>query len=565
MTLIVRRSNALLVALAVLAIAALPQAAGAIPSPSEPLYGAYLAGVHAEATHDYGAADRWLTEAWRADPSARELVARAFIAALADGRFAEAQTLALHEIALTPGDAVARLVLLITEMKAGNAAAALSSAEALPQEGIHRFVRPLALAWTRVATGDFDGAEKALNALDAFEDFAPLTYFQAGLIADVAGHTQKAEANFEKALKATKKINWRLTDVIGNFYLRQGLSAKAHSLYRRFRKENAYSDFAQSLFAHPPQGKPQPIIRSASEGFAEALFDLASVLDAPETRDLALIYTRLSLALSPQSGVAELLLADILSAQDHPRQALDVLAEVPSTSRYSWSARLRIAADLDAAGKKEKAIALLTGMAQAEPTWSSADIELGDIQREAKRYPEAVKAYEEAIGRLKAAGIAVGWSLDYSFGIALDRSGHWQEAEKTLLGALKLKPDQPFVLNYLGYSWIDRGQHLHRGLKLLEKAVALRPGDGYIVDSLGWAHYRLGDYAAAVKYLQKATELVPDDPTINDHLGDAYWRAGRPREARFEWSQALQFGPKKSEIKPIEAKLERGLGPPPGG
>jgi Flp pilus assembly protein TadD len=125
------------------------------------------------------------------------------------------------------------------------------------------------------------------------------------------------------------------------------------------------------------------------------------------------------------------------------------------------------------------------------------------------------------------------------------------------------------VLNYLGYSWIDRGENLERGLKMIEKAVELRPEDGYIVDSLGWAHYRMGDYAGAVGYLEKATELVPEDPTINDHLGDAYWQTGRLVEARYQWRRALQFGPEKNEVKPIEAKLEKGLElpatPPRGG
>ena len=153
------------------------------------------------------------------------------------------------------------------------------------------------------------------------------------------------------------------------------------------------------------------------------------------------------------------------------------------------------------------------------------------------------------------------WSLFYSRGIALERSGQWQRAEADLLHALELKPDQPLVLNYLGYSWIDRGENLERGLKMIEKAVELRPEDGYIVDSLGWAHYRLGDYPSAVQYLEKAIELVPEDPTINDHLGDAYWQSGRPVEARYQWRRALQFGPQDDEIKPIEAKLDGGSVP----
>src|SRR5207248_1826188 len=150
------------------------------------------------------------------------------------------------------------------------------------------------------------------------------------------------------------------------------------------------------------------------------------------------------------------------------------------------------------------------------------------------RFAEAVTAYEEAIRRAAAVGMPERWSLFYDHGVALERSGQWQRAEQDLKHALELKPEQPLVLNYLGYSWIDRGENLDEGLKMIEKAVELRPDDGYIVDSLGWAHYRMGDYAGAVEQLEKAVELVPQDPTINDHLGDAYWQSGRLSETRYQ-------------------------------
>jgi len=223
---------------------------------------------------------------------------------------------------------------------------------------------------------------------------------------------------------------------------------------------------------------------------------------------------------------------------------------------------LRIAANLEMLKRTEEAITQLKEMSAEAPRRAGAVMQLGDLLRAKKRFSEAVEAYDEAMRRLTAAGIPERWSLFYSRGIALERSGQWKPSEADLLHALELKPDQPLVLNYLGYSWIDRGENLDRGLKMIEKAVELRPEDGYIVDSLGWAHYRLGDYSSAVQYLEKAIELVPEDPTINDHLGDAYWQSGRATEARFQWRRALQFGPEANEIKPIEAKLDGGLVPP---
>jgi len=306
------------------------------------------------------------------------------------------------------------------------------------------------------------------------------------------------------------------------------------------------------------------LIGSAEDGLAEALFDLASVVNQPETLDLALLYGRFALELRPHLVLAQLLLADVLSAQNKPELSLAVLDQIPPGSPYSWSARLRVAANLEMLDRTDEAIAKLKEMAAEAPTRAGAEMQLGDLLRSKKRFGEAVDAYDEAIQRFAAAGMSERWALFYSRGIALERSGQWKRAEADLLHALELKTDQPLVLNYLGYSWIDRGENLQRGLKMIEKAVELRPEDGYIVDSLGWAHYRLGEYASAVQYLEKAIELVPEDPTINDHLGDAYWQNGRPVEARYQWRRALQFGPQDDDIKPIQAKLDGGTVPTTG-
>jgi Flp pilus assembly protein TadD len=147
----------------------------------------------------------------------------------------------------------------------------------------------------------------------------------------------------------------------------------------------------------------------------------------------------------------------------------------------------------------------------------------------------------------------------YFRGICNERSKQWPNAEADFKKALQLSPDQPLVLNYLGYSWIDQGVNLDDGMRMIERAVEQRADDGYIVDSLGWAYYRLGNYDEAVKNLEHAVELKPEDPTINDHLGDAYWRAGRVLEARFQWSHARDLNPEPDDLAKIEDKLKSGL------
>jgi Flp pilus assembly protein TadD len=528
------------------------------------LFGTYLAGKHAEEVRDYSAAAAWFDKAVSLDPDAPELISRDFLMTVGAGDFDHARTLAPQELKLDSTDALAELVLIVERLKAGDNAGAIKQAAALPQDGLHRFVGPLALAWTKMAAGDLVGADAAMQQLDKFNGFAPLKDFQLALLYDFAGHANKAEENYNKTLEVTgQQLNWRLTDAIANFYERHGKEKEAKALYQKFIDQNAGSEIAQSVLAARPPGAPKPMVGSASDGLAEALFDLASVLNQAETIDLALVYDRFALALQPNFRLAQLLLSDILTAQDEAEQSLAVLDQIPRNSPYSWSARLRVAANLDALNRTDEAIAQLRDMAAESPKSVSADVQLGDILRNKKRFEEAAVAYDEAIKRAAAEGLPDRWTLFYDRGVSYERSGDWSKAEADLEHALELKPDQPLILNYLGYSWIDKGEKLDQGMKMIEKAVELRPEDGYIVDSLGWAHYRTGDYAGAVQYLERAVELVPDDATINDHLGDAYWRSGRHIEARYQWQRALQFGPEKEDIPPIEGKLAHGLGPAP--
>ena len=221
-------------------------------------------------------------------------------------------------------------------------------------------------------------------------------------------------------------------------------------------------------------------------------------MNQTETIDLALIYDRFALALRAGfpacSAAARRCAVDAERGRAKPRRARADTRDSP----YSWSARLRAAADLDALDRSDEAIAQLKEMAAEAPKTIGADVQLGDILRNKKRFDEAAAAYNEAIERAAAARACPNAGrLFYDRGVSLRaRRRIGSEAEADLEHALELKPDQPLVLNYLGYSWIDKGVKLDQGLKMIEKAVELRPEDGYIVDSLGWAHYRMGDYVA---------------------------------------------------------------------
>ncbi len=276
--------------------------------PAHHLFGQYLAGRHAQQLRDFSVAASRYENAIAADPDAPELISRTFLMEVCVGHFERARALAQKELKLDPGDAVAELVLVVDRLKAGDTAGALKHAAALPTDGVHRFIGPFALAWTRKAAGDLTGADSALQGLDKFNGFQPLKAFQLALLYDFAGKPDKAQQYFDKALGANEQLNWRLTDAIANFYERHGRSADAKALYQRFVQQNTGSDLALSVIALRSSGPPQPTIRSPADGLAEALFDLASVLNQAETIDLALLYDRFALAVRPQFPLAQLLL-----------------------------------------------------------------------------------------------------------------------------------------------------------------------------------------------------------------------------------------------------------------
>jgi tetratricopeptide (TPR) repeat protein len=188
---------------------------------------------------------------------------------------------------------------------------------------------------------------------------------------------------------------------------------------------------------------------------------------------------------------------------------------------------------------------------------------LGNIERGRKKFADCATTYSQGIDILPKTGDKSAdkntWVYYYYRGICEERSKQWAKAEADMRKALDMQPEQPHVLNYLGYSWIDQGINLDEGMKMIKRAVDQRPDDGYIVDSLGWAYYRIGNYEDAVKNLERAIDLKPEDPTINDHLGDAYWRVGRTLEAKFQWAHARDLKPEPEDLPKIEAKIEHGM------
>ncbi|MDW8124164.1 MAG: tetratricopeptide repeat protein [Geminicoccaceae bacterium] len=523
---------------------------------------AYLVGRHALEIGRIEEAARNFERAARADPYNVELRRQAFLLLLASGDFERARQHARELVELETGVDEARLLLAVSEAAAGRFQAAREQLARLGGRGPLGAVAPLLRAWARAGTGDLDAALELLERGGRDDPLGLLRTYHRALVSARAGRTDQARELLAGLVRPEESLPLRPLMALLALDVAAGERERALARLAEHRKRAGDQPALAELEAQIRSGGQiwQPV-RDPAEGMADALLGLAQLLREQRMGAQALAFARLAGFLAPEAGDVWLTVGRIRRDQGDHEAAVEAFRRVGENSLFYLEAQVAMAEALRDQGRAEEATRLLRSLAQSRPERIEPLVTLGDLMRRDERWAEAIEAYTEAIRRLGEPQ-RPHWRLFYVRGIAFERAKRWPEAEADFLRALDLQPDQPFVLNYLGYSWVDQGVNLERAKAMLHRAVELRSQDGYIVDSLGWAYFKLGDYQKAVEYLERAVELEPGDPTINDHLGDAYWRVGRFREARFQWQRALGLGPEKDAIAAINEKLEKGLPEP---
>ncbi|WP_366554833.1 tetratricopeptide repeat protein [Aquibaculum sediminis] len=522
----------------------------------ESIYGSYLAGLVAEGRGDYGAAAEFLVHALSGDPENPALLQQTFMLNAAEGRMDRAYNLAERLLEQGRADAAALLLLAGQALEQDDPARARSLLADQPASGLVEITRPLLDAWLAVAQGKGEEALESLETLERDGGLSALTGLHRVLLLDVLGRDGEALEAAQTMAEVSERLSMRLVWYLGNVLERGGEAAEAEALYEAFAEQNPDNLLVERLRAN--SGEPEPLVADPLRGFAEALFDFASLMAQEQVPIPGLIHARLALHLAPEMEAARILIGEILQYQQRSNAALAVYEDIPEDSPFAWNAGLRMVEELQQLGDNEAAEARLRALAEARPERYEPPYRLGNLLRSQEDFEAAAEAYSEALERV--GGISrQQWVLFYFRGIAHERSEQWDQAEADFLRALELEPDQPYVLNYLAYSWIEQEQNFEEAADMLERAVEREPNDGHIVDSLGWLYYRLGEYENAVEQLERAVELQPLDPVINDHLGDAYWKTGREREAVVQWRRALSLDPEDKDIPAIERKLEDGL------
>ena len=519
--------------------------------------GNYLSALIASADRDTLAAEVYYREALRADPRNPDLLERAFAAALSNGDELSANSLGERLLIRDSNNNLARLAIAVHDIEQGQFATARAHLAGTDATRVRDVTTALLTAWCYAGQSDL---RRALDALDRIHDRSVLAFrdYHAGLIAGLLGNSAEAQRRLKSAYDDDKN-SLRFADAYARVLAAGGDLVGATKVYEDFSAIIPHHPLIQRALADLKTNQSlDPLIHNAKEGAAEALYGLGSAGSRQGDELPALVYLRLSLYLRPSSDLTAVTLASLFEQLRQGDQVIAAYQLVPMASPLKIGADIQIALELDGMGKTGEATQRLTEIVKSRPHDVEALSALAELQRSAKKYMEAAATYDEAIATV---GIPQrdNWTLFYFRGICYERSKQWPKAEADFKKALELYPDQPLVLNYLGYSWVDQGLNLEEAFKMLRRAVELRPNDGYIVDSLGWAHFKLGQYDKATETLEKAINLKPADPILNDHLGDAYWRVNRRIEAHFQWNHARDMGPDPEDLPAILKKIEAGL------
>lgn len=560
-----------LAVLAGMAAASLPAYAKQSSEPVEitSFSGAYLAAHIAQADNDLDNAITYYKQALAFDPDDASLQQSLMLSLIAQGRFEESLPYADKLKEVPDVERFSRLALAIDSFRKKDFTKAEYWLKLSLESDLDRLISGVMTGWAKEGAGHGEEAMTYVDKLEGPEWFDLFKSYHRALIADAAGLTDKADAAYSATVQnvaaggAAPETWLRCAQSYAGFLARKGDKDKALSILDQAETFAPGKIEIAALRAKITKGeKIEPLVAGPSDGAAEILLDLATALNRGGGEPFVRLYLEYALALKPDSDAALVQLASVAEQMKDSQKAIDLYRRIPDTSPLKEVSELQLGLNLADLDKKDEAIAHLKTLVEAHPDDMRGYLALGGVYSSKEDFRAAADLYDHAVSILKTPK-AADWNIFYQRGIAYERLKEWPKAEPNFRKALELNPDQPQVMNYLGYSWVDRGMNLQEGLAMIQKAVDLRPSDGYIVDSLGWAYYQLGKYDDSVREMERAVSLKPEDPVLNDHLGDAYWRVGRKLEATFQWAHARDMKPDPELLASVQQKLLKGLPPLP--
>ncbi|WP_029087349.1 tetratricopeptide repeat protein [Brevundimonas aveniformis] len=510
-------------------------------------YGLFLAGRAAMSRGDGEAATAFLAGALAESDDDRLVRERTFSAAILAGDVRTASSVRLVEGESTASLIQAGRLTRIAQAIIDDQSRDLNrEIQANPVQSPHQLAGRLINRWLAASAGDWNTA-LAPTTSDADALTRILGGYYRALLLERRRQFDAADAQYQALLLDGSAASMTRLPY-GEFLERRGRRAEAIALYDAGLARGADSALSAARQRATSRGRA-PALITIDEGAALAFGHAAAAAAISEAHEFVITYLGMSLALDADNGESWLMLGDALKEIGMSGTAREAWAQTPVGAPEYVEAQIRIASSLDEDGFGDEAVRIARTMADGRPGVASAYV-LAALLSSNGHYDAAIEVLNgPALADLQD------WVVLFQRGAALERRGDYAAAESAFQQALALSPDQPEILNHLGYMWVDQNMRVEEGLALIERAVAAEPDNGNYQDSLGWARYRHGQFDEAVVILERAVGMEPGSATINDHLGDAYWQVGRAREASFQWYRALTLDPNDAERAALEAKL----------
>ncbi|GAB5446889.1 tetratricopeptide repeat protein [Gymnodinialimonas sp.] len=528
-----------------------------IAASADSLAGAYLAGRAAAITGDHAQAASYFDRALQMDPGNPFLVSNSVFAHASLGEWEQAALVAEGLPENANGQELVELVDFVRHVTEGELLAAIDMIEA--GNGPGPLADELTRAWLTFGQGDMSGAVDLFEALAAERGLEELAALHLALARAATGDFEAAHEILSGGTGVQITNTERVVRARAVIMLQLDMRAEALDLLDGYTQAVPDPGLL-ALQARVGSGEEiaYDFVITAQDGVAEVFFTVAQLLSGDRNTTLPLLMAQAARGIDPDHTDAMVLAGELMRADEQFQQAALTFAAVPEGDPNYIEAQMGRAEALEDLDRTDEAIAILGALAEARPDLASVQAAYGDILRRAERFEEAIEAYT-AVLSLVDTDLPRYWFIHYARAISYHQSDNWDPAEADFRRALELNPEQPNVLNYLGYSLVEQRRNFDEALGMIQRAVAARPESGYIIDSLGWVYYRLGRFEEAVAPMERAVELEPNDPIVNDHLGDVYWVNGRYREAEFQWHRALSFDPEPEDAARIRRKLEVGL------